>query len=240
MAYSYYGGFTQNTGTGNFSLTGQTIPAGFCVIVVFSEKNTAGSLTVTVGATTLNQDSVAFSSGNYLMGSYSGVVPASSAVTITGTPAFGDCTCGIWTWPGTGTFKSSASVTNNSGSGTLAVTSGDYLFAVQDANVNFSGSTQAPSDAGPGTPYSIAGVDLHVIVADWSVSATNAAFDVVSSQGFGNLFAADYTPSGGGSPKDDIAPRSGAITAITLMRDKLSGLFKPRGLILPGEPEFAF
>lgn len=48
------------------------------------------------------------------------------------------------------------------------------------------------------------------------------------------------TGSGGGGT-DDIAPRSGAAVAITLMRDKLSGLFKPRRrLILPGEPGFAF
>lgn len=70
--------------------------------------------------------------------------------------------------------------------------------------------------------------------------ANPAGYTGSGNAGFVAGFNLIETQSGGGAA-DDIAPRSGAITAITLMRDKLSGLFKPRReFILLGEPEFAF
>ena len=190
-SYSDLGGFTSN----NALTFTKSVPisAGFCVVLVLVEKAVASTATVTVSGTLLNQDKTLFTSGSFLVAAYSGSVSASSTnnVVITGGVTFGDMTFGIWSWPGTGTLNSSASGTGANVS--LAVTSGNYLFAIQNSNSSWTGSTQAVTNAGPGTPYTIVGADLTETVADWSIISTNATFTVASTSGFTQLLAVDYT-----------------------------------------------
>lgn len=194
MSYSYLGGFTGNSSGTTFNPS-VSVPAGFCVVIVYVEKAAAATATVTVGSNSLTQDSNFFSSGNFLFAAYSGVVSSSSSITITGGVSFGDITCAVWSWSGTGTKNSSngAAAANI----TLGVNSGDYLFGAQLLSGTWTGSTQTPTDVGPGS-YVITGADHVVTFADWLIASTNASFSVASSSGFADIFAVDYTPAGGG------------------------------------------
>src|SRR5271166_831258 len=196
MAYSYLGGF-QHTGGTNVITASVTIPAGNFVVVWSAEQaSTLGPASVVAGATTLTKIVTDQTQGAMYVGSCPG---GASSVVVTGSTGnqFNDLVCGIWTWPGSGTLGSSGGgASSATGNFSPSPTAGDYVFFGAELNVNFTGSTQTPTDAGPGTPYTIVGGSGTYTVADWLVAATGT-FQITISN-FTNLVWIVYTPIVGG------------------------------------------
>ena len=77
------------------------------------------------------------------------------------------------------------------GSGTISVSAGDFMFALNDQGDNYSPSTQAPSNA-CSAQCSIPTINGGpLLVADWNIVSTNASFSVAAS-GYSYNAAATY------------------------------------------------
>jgi hypothetical protein len=233
MTYQYIGGYTGSTnGSGVFTQS-VSVPAGF--IVVIAAIQNAGSPTVAIGATSLHADVTNTDKG---VSSNSGALASSgTAVTLSGGGGSSlDASFGIWQWTGTGTATATGESDFGAGGVTLSgVLVGDYCFAgcFAGSSVNFNGSTQTPNNVGPGTPYTITGGNGTVLsLADWTITSAGS-FQPIASLNQG-IVGADYTRGGGAV--DDVAPRSAAATAITLMRDRAGELLKPMRKLLVRRP----
>jgi hypothetical protein len=240
MSYSFIDAY--GFGQGGQSYYAQTIGpsgTGFCVLLL-QAGNASAAPGVAVGTNTAL--SCPYWNATYGFGIYYGsLLSSATVVNFTGLTSYNNAGFGIWTWPGSGTFNTHtySATGGSSGSGDIAVTAGDYVFAIANAVAegdNFSASTTAPTNAGPGSPYWVYTGAIYPIFADWSI-ASSGTLGVQDISG-DHLIVADFTPSGG-SPAPSLMPQALLRTWPGKVFEPMRKLLKPRRprLLLP-EPAF--
>ena len=191
-AYLYRGTAFENTGfnTGTYSVNIGTASSDRLVIVATAIGISTTITSVTVNGVTLNQDT--FQNSTWALGIFSGLVTAGSgAQTIIVTyvnGAFQNKDVFVWTATGLNSNLVKHTMTtilgNSPSSGSINVTSGDFLFVIAKANsaaTTFGTSTEAPHATN---------VDSEVspdVAADWTIISTNAAFQVTAAGGGSNI-----------------------------------------------------
>ena len=183
-SYAFIGSASAATSPTTLTFS-MTIGTGY-VIAGLTETG-GSSYTVTINGVSLTQD-VAGSGAFIFSGTLSSSATTNNVViTCTG------CTFqsrAIFVWLAQNLQQQSVRVTATSGSGsvTIGVTAGYYLFTTQvntGTTATYNGSTQAPAENLAVASFGNA--------AEWSIVSTNASFSIVSSQpGNGQGVAATY------------------------------------------------
>jgi hypothetical protein len=159
-------------GSSPCTITGLSIPAGYIVVPATSQN--AGIVSITIGSTALNPDATN-SNGTYV---YSGAVATSStAVTIATTGFTGDFTFGIYVISNITTPSVKQAIQFTGSSDTISVSAGDFMFAANSQNSNYTSSTQTPTNKCL-TSCVIAAANGTYAIADWLIASTNASFNV--------------------------------------------------------------
>ena len=201
MSYSYLGGFSRNPSNAIFTQS-LSISVGF-VVIACSVQDAPSASTVTLSnGTTLTAGP--YFSGNELGVFYGANATSASSFTITAPSSAsdnGDFLAGVWSWSGSATVGASASFAGGSGNLNSASSIGDYLIAaasVGSGSETFNTSSQTPSNAGPGTPYVLTGLNGSILLlADWTLSSSYSSgspFSVATAN-FNGTVAQEFTPS---------------------------------------------
>lgn len=197
MAYTFSGvASNANAGGNSVSVTLSVGPtAGPFVVVAVHEQNskTAGG-SVTVGGVSLNPADIVDASGT--VGIFSGVATGQSGsvtVTFTATASIAFETVGFSLWYTSDNVVKSHTASGASGTCTISVNNGDFLFGISEGAgaLDWSGSTVTPTGS-----RVITGDSANGGSADWMIVA-GASFTVSSARSFiaAATYAAPSTPA---------------------------------------------
>jgi hypothetical protein len=190
MSYTFSGVATDASATTTSTVTLSVGAAvGSFVVVAIEQQNGHANPTLTIGGVSLNLDVI---DGNNTTAIFSGKVPGLSgnqsvALTATGS-AFETRSFSLWYTTDNVSLSHTASVPLTANNFNIAVLAGDFLFVMGEngAATDYNGSTAAPAanhaTGGSGNNTS----------ADWTISSTNAAFNVKTTAA-GNMNAVGAT-----------------------------------------------